>query len=131
MLLREKKRFGNVVDGEMCLNELGDIADKTLLETEEFYKGVHVLEHVIMPDHMHFIVNIEPDTTQTLALVVGEYKSMVSKRCLEFCKEHNVIMGRLWQSGFYEHVVCDAEDYEAIRAYICNNPKNWAAQGKQ
>lgn len=119
-----KRFFGYVADGKMHHNELGGIADKTLLDMGRFHKGIHVTDRIVMPDHVHFIVNIERSTSQNLAMTVGEYKSMISKIWLDRCKERNIVAGHLWQSGFYEHIIRDSEDYEAIRTYIYNNPKN-------
>ena len=31
-----------------------------------------------------------------------------------------------WQRGFYEHVIRNQGDLEAIRTYIADNPPQWA-----
>jgi putative transposase len=33
--------------------------------------------------------------------------------------------GRLWQRGFYEHVVRNEQELMAIREYILGNPARW------
>ena len=32
---------------------------------------------------------------------------------------------RLWQRGYYEHIIRNDEDFNRIRDYIRDNPKNW------
>ena len=34
---------------------------------------------------------------------------------------------RLWQRNYYEHVVRDEDDLDRIRAYITDNPAQWAS----
>jgi hypothetical protein len=34
--------------------------------------------------------------------------------------------GRLWQRNYYEHVIRDEREWEAIRLYIRENPDQWA-----
>lgn len=46
-------------DGKMILNEIGEIAQRFLLEIPEHFKNVKLDEFVIMPNHIHVIVCIE------------------------------------------------------------------------
>nr|MBP7321621.1 hypothetical protein [Deltaproteobacteria bacterium] len=33
--------------------------------------------------------------------------------------------GRLWQRNFYEHIIRNDEELNAVRVYILNNPAWW------
>ena len=66
-----------------------------------------------------------PTTTITVGDIVGAYKSLAYKRCLDLCKPKNVMLGRLWQRNYYEHIIRNNEDYDRIAAYIVNNPQKW------
>jgi len=57
--------------------------------------------------------------------IVGVYKSLVSKRCLEIYKSKNEMMGRFWQRNYYEHIIRNEKSYHRIVEYIIKNPKNW------
>lgn len=48
--------FGNVVNGEMVLNDAGKTAEKCWLEIPEHFTNVVLHEFVIMPNHVHGIV---------------------------------------------------------------------------
>lgn len=85
----------------------------------------------IMPNHMHGILVL---TDPVVGAIVGAYKSLVAKACLEiFTKQYpNEMMGKLWQRNYYEHVirqgtdtVRDEQSYHRIADYIINNPGNW------
>ncbi len=56
--------FGEIVDGEMRLNELGNIGWWQWVKSEYLRKEIFLDEFVIMPNHFHGIVFIErPDNT--------------------------------------------------------------------
>ena len=58
--------------------------------------------------------------------VVGGYKSRVHRSCLTLCKQDGIILGSLWQRGYYEHVIRNREDFLSCAEYIANNPAKWA-----
>ena len=50
--------FGKISEGEMILNELGQIAYREWINTLEIRTNVELLEFVIMPNHIHGIIKI-------------------------------------------------------------------------
>ena len=48
--------FGNIVQGEMNLNDAGRMVKKWYLELENKFSDVRCLEYVIMPNHFHAII---------------------------------------------------------------------------
>lgn len=50
--------LGDVVDGKMILNEYGQIAEKCWLEIPEHYPDAVLHNFVIMPNHVHGIIEI-------------------------------------------------------------------------
>jgi REP element-mobilizing transposase RayT len=55
----------------------------------------------------------------TISAMVGSFKSAVSK----FGNENNQSFG--WQSRFHDHIIRDKDEYNRIKDYIINNPRNW------
>lgn len=56
--------FGHILDGKMCKNEIGDIADACWRSIPEHIPNVSLREFIIMPDHVHGIVMLnDPDNT--------------------------------------------------------------------
>ena len=50
--------FGNVVDGKMVLNDVGQIAHNEWLKTSELRKNVQLHNFIVMPNHFHTIFEI-------------------------------------------------------------------------
>jgi len=76
-------------------------------------------------------VNPAPTKTATIGDIVGAYKSLVTKGCIEIWKSKwagvnpEPTMGKLWQRNYYEHIIRDEASYLTISNYIVNNPANW------
>lgn len=61
----------------------------------------------------------------TIGDIVGAYKSLTAKTCLEIFKSKNQTMGKLWQRNYYEHIIRNEQSYQTISKYIINNPVKW------
>lgn len=70
---------------------------------------------VLMPDHVHLLVTPAADMTieRVMQFIKGGYSHAVGKE----------ISGReIWQKGFTDHRIRDAQDYAGHRLYIHQNP---------
>ena len=66
--------------------------------------------------------------TPTLGDVVGAFKSLVFKVYLEWVRDNDPTRrAKFWQRNYYEHIVRNERELQAIRQYIRNNPENWPA----
>ena len=50
--------FGEIIDDHMQLNEIGKIAQKCWYDIPNHFENVELHEFVIMPNHIHFIIEI-------------------------------------------------------------------------
>jgi REP element-mobilizing transposase RayT len=59
--------------------------------------------------------------------IIGMYKSLVLHHTLQYFKTNcpDMILGKLWQRGYYDHVIRNYIEYETITNYIANNPLQW------
>ena len=95
---------------------------------DAFYEHVSVDRYVIMPDHIHLLLAIYktdghpgtgvPTRTSVIARFVGTLK--------RFCNQK--YGGNIWQARYYDHVIRNQQDYDAIWEYIENNPLKWLVQ---
>ena len=89
---------------------------------------------VVMPNHVHGIIVIvegydvddkRPNKTisGTVGALVGKFKAAVTKRInnLQDTKGQTI-----WQRGYYDRVIRNETELNAIRKYIAQNPARWA-----
>ena len=53
--------FGEIVNGQMCLNDVGEVADICWRAIPEHFPRVVLDAFVIMPNHVHGIIWIGPE----------------------------------------------------------------------
>ena len=56
-----KCRFGKIENDEMIWNSLGEHANKCWLEIPEHFPNVVLHEHIVMPNHVHGIIQLTGD----------------------------------------------------------------------
>lgn len=86
------------------------------LEDPALLKNSQMLVWVLMPDHMHFLVQLGDD--DKLDALVNRLKSAISRHV-------NRHLGRseaLWAAGYYDHAVRNDESLTKTAEYIVNNP---------
>ncbi len=115
---------------------LGEIACEQIKIAENRY-NVKFSKYVIMPNHIHAIINIddfkEYENIQahgqpqglSLQYIVGGYKSCVSNKYLKYCKKKGIIMGEIWQKSYHDHIIRNEQDYLKIWDYIDTNALKW------
>lgn len=55
--------FGKIADGEMILNDAGKIANEFWLQIPNHFPNVILHEHIVMPNHVHGIIELAEQTT--------------------------------------------------------------------
>lgn len=128
--------FGEVRDGVMDLSAMGRIAQECWGMIPTHHPNVTLDTFVVMPDHMHGIVMIEPISHRhepnrfgplrrgSLATIIHGYKAACTKRIHE--------MGHAsfgWQPRYHDHIIRDDDDLQRIRRYIVDNPRRWHGWG--
>ena len=107
------------------LNQLGEIAYADMKNISEHYKNILVETFIIMPNHVHAIIEITGttgDNKKSLDTVIGLYKSGVSRKIHTIYPELKV-----WQRSFHDHVIRGQRQYEKIWNYVSYNDSKWEA----
>ncbi|QDU09039.1 transposase [Gimesia aquarii] len=124
--------FGEIQDGVMNLNSAGEMVQKWWGKVEEKFPDMTLHEFVVMPNHLHGIVEISrrdktdvgDDDSPTVAKAVQWFKTMSMNEYIRGVKQNGWprFSKRLWQRNYYEHIIRDEEAYYEIAEYIKTNP---------
>ena len=101
------------------LSWLGRCAENCLWKITELHPSIRLDKYVVMPNHVHAIFDLQNQATN-LAVVIGQYKSAVTKQIRDKIPEFEV-----WQRSFHDHVIRNQRTYEKIWLYIEDNPRKW------
>jgi len=133
--------FGVIQNGEVILNEYRKIAEAEWIRTKEIRKNIELDYFVIMPNHIHGIIIIEPpdvgthcnvslrqeesfgkSTKNSIPTIVKLYKATVTKQ-INILRQTPAVP--VWQRNYYEHIIRNDNDLYKIRQYLHNNPIKW------
>jgi len=147
--------FGEIVDGQMMLNAVGEVIAATWRWLAGHYPYVTLDTWVVMPNHLHGIIvlagddrrgeeagdaispsrqadipassPLPPHGTQpgSLSAIIQTYKAESTRRVNRVLGLHGS-GSHIWQQNYYERIIRNEREMDAIRAYIANNPIQWA-----
>ena len=111
-----------------------DVVHASFIEyaTQNLSRGIHTGRYVLMPDHIHLFVS--PPRNLRLENYVRLLKQHLN-RALRV----DLPNGRLWQPGFFDHLVRANESYRQKWEYVLQNPvraglvkagQDWPYQGE-
>ena len=107
-------------DAHIVPKKCGKIIEKYICNVPEIKK------YVIMPDHIHIIVQIENGSmwastpTNKVSNIVRSIKTLTTKEIGE----------SIFQRSYYDHIIRNQQDFNKIWEYIENNPENWKIKHK-
>lgn len=124
---------GAIIDRplDVCLSAYGKIVDQAILAITRYYPMVSVDKYVIMPNHIHLLIQISAGVAGRS--VIASTKGTDDSRCPSLSvmiRQMKTAVSRqigysIWQKSFYDHVIRNDRDYADIWEYIDNNPMKW------
>ena len=137
--------FGDIKNQEIIKNNVYETIQKYILELPKKFNCVNIPVFVIMPNHIHLIMEIksnglsEKDNLSKSSLHMQSYKinptlgQIIAYMKYNITKEVNgrgevsspEYEGRLFLRGYYDHIIRNKEDLIKQTYYIKNNPKCW------
>ena len=134
--------LGKIENNKMVLNNIGNMVDYWWHETFNKFKNASIDEYIIMPNHIHGIINIVgagspcPDNdindvsnnkgrgnrAPTLGQIIAYFKYQSTKQINLLNNSPGV---KIWQRSFHDHIIRDDKTLNKIREYITSNPVNW------
>jgi len=143
--------FGEVEEDQVHLNPIGIIIEASWKNLEHNFPII-LDKWVIMPNHFHGIIFLDPNRTGealanrrmnrseskmanaspqrpigtqsgSLGAIIQNFKS-ISTRKLNKARSTPGIP--IWQRNYYEHIIRDEDELNRVRQYILDNPLKWA-----
>ena len=144
--------YGEIENGEINLSQIGQMVEACWYSIPNKSNNIELDEFILMPNHLHGIVLIyeapgkgeafsgmntsqsvlnsenasplQPRGKQSgsLSAVVQNFKSVSTRRVNQkYFKSGN----KIWQRNYYERIIRNDRELNAIRQYILENPLNW------
>ena len=122
------------------MNGLGQLASAEWQRLAVARANLRLDQFVVMPNHIHGLIRIvervQRDSRHvsgadtgagtiqagSLGTVIGQFKAAVSRRAKALGIGGDA---KIWQRGYYDHIVRDEHTLHEIRRYIKENPARW------
>ena len=116
--------FGEVIHGEMHLNEIGRIILSAWMDLPNHYLFLELGAFLVMPNHVHAVVILTEDARVGTGLrpaptvnrhglpeIVRAFKSFSARRVNEYLGTPG---HAVWQRNYYEGIIRDQEERDRI-----------------
>ena len=127
-----------MINEEIQLSVSGQVVKEEWLKTPDMRPEIELDAFTIMPNHFHGIIIIKDKSQiqhvgthscaslhgqpRSLGSIIAGFKSATTKRINEIW---NTPHAYVWQNRFYDHIIRNDKELNAIRDYIANNPIKW------
>ncbi|MCZ8144835.1 transposase [Flavobacterium sp.] len=112
----------------VALNQYGLIVQEKINWLMSTYQYVVIHSSVVMPNHFHFIIEIDSQRVKdnavkikSLSSLMGALKTTTSKLIHEAGFEDFA-----WHRSFHDHIIRNDLEFHRISHYIAMNPQKWA-----
>lgn len=109
------------------LNQFGFIVESQIKWLVNQYPYIEVHNYVVMPDHVHLIIEIDRSRVKdeklkikSLSSLIGALKTTSSKLIHD-----SGFDGFVWQRSFHDSIIKNSRAYHNISRYIDLNPEKW------
>ena len=127
-------RLGRVVGDRVALSAAGRMVQAEWQDLERRYPFVALDAYIVMPNHLHGALILQTGYEagaapgKSLSGVIARFKTGTTYLYGEGVRTQGWprYERRLWQRSFYERVIRNERELQAIREYIDLNPMRWA-----
>lgn len=112
---RRQSLFGTINNAIMQLNAHGLIVKQYWLRIPQHFAAVGLDHFVVMPNHLHALLQIHREDDTSLATIIRSFKSAVTRQ----------LQQPVWQRNYWERVIRNERELGLAREYIANNPARW------
>jgi len=107
------------------LSAYGAVVERWIADCTDKYENLAILKYVIMPNHVHLIVELRDGPSRAPAptranQTIPSFASALKRMTGRYCGV------AIWQRGYYDHVIRNDADFLRVWNYIDTNPAKWA-----
>jgi putative transposase len=136
--------FCEITDGVMTTTDLGRLVIEEWIKIPQHRPNLVLRDYCIMPNHFHGIIVIKSNDKEvgrlrgttscaptmqfghipkdSIPSIIRSFKAGVTNKIM---KTRSAFYYKIWQRGYYEHIIRDEIEKQRIRVYINNNVQSW------
>jgi REP element-mobilizing transposase RayT len=125
--------LGHIQEGVMYPSPPGEMVANCWDALPERFPNIELDVFSLMPNHIHGIILIMDtglnanNNPIVLGNMLGAFKSISTNEYIDGVEERGwePFHKKFWQRGYWDRIIRNERELQAIRTYIINNPANW------
>ena len=98
------------------LHFAGQVTDRYIKNIPNVYTDVELVKYSIMPNHVHLLLLLGPQSSASIPTIIRSLKRMVNRELKE----------SIWQDSYYDVIIRNETMFQCEWLYIDSNPDKWA-----
>ena len=95
--------------------KIGLVIKENIDFVNDKYDSIKIENYVIMPNHIHLLINLLENNKSSLSNIIMSFKRSVTMKC----------KSKIWQRSFYDRIIRNQKELDKINEYIIYNPFKW------
>jgi REP element-mobilizing transposase RayT len=120
-----RRLFGACEDNRVQLSEAGEIVKCRWHEIPAHRPAIETNTLVVMPDHLHGIVYVKEPLPKSVGQTIRGFKSGATSELRRLFGDPAL---GVWEDGYHDRVIMNAEMLQTERAYIHDNPRRYCVR---
>lgn len=117
-----RRFFGECADNRARLSDAGEIVQRRWHEIPAHRPAIETNTVVVMPDHIHGIVYVREPLPKSVGQTIRGFKSGVTAELRQHFRKPALAV---WEEGYHDRVIMNADTLSAERRYIHDNPRRY------
>lgn len=115
---------GGIENANVELSSLGKIIVNAIFELQKREPALSILQYIIMPDHIHFLIFVKQRTEKALGSYIGMMKVLSGQNY----RKQTGSQATIFKPDFYDKILYPSRSLDIIFKYIRQNPYRLAVR---
>ncbi len=120
-----RRLFGECADNHVQLSDAGEIVKRRWHEIPAHRPAIETNTLIVMPDHLHGIVYVKEPLPKPVGQTIRGFKSGATSELRTHFMDPAL---EVWEDGYHDRVIMNAETLRAERHYIRDNPRRYCVR---
>ncbi len=109
----------------VATSPIGQIIEQEIKAFEIHHPDISILNHIIMPDHVHMLVHVRRRLQKAVGSAIGGLKTGIAKECRTLLADPDA---SIFESGFNDKIIYSFRSLDDVMTYIDQNPYRLAVR---
>lgn len=114
----------------VIVSDLGNAINSAIMSIDEINEHLEIIRHVIMPDHVHFIVNVKAPIARHLGKYLALLKTKITKAMWALYPYTAELKASAFDRNFHDRILLKRGQLNVMKKYVADNPRRLAVKRK-